>query len=396
MINQLIQASKFEVLYFIGRINSESRKIPQINRTIYCRKEQVHFLGETPNTIIHFKVDGYEGYFRECRKHLEEFDFVKDLIWDFAYYVLDDLTIYEEMLKILSNHDSLKKFLQMGDGTNPYSPINVYRRNGNYSVLGIVSPSFKLLKELKRIVQYCWGPIAEYKYCRSQKNRTYNLYNSSKSITTYKIAKLLGIEEIIPKTYYAKLVLDGKERIGVIVEPSSGICPQEGNGFEISGLFQRDTLNLQMLDVLTHQLDHRPGNYFVSVSEQNVVISLSAFDNDAPTTLLPLPNISQKTYCGCSPLFKNGSYNRKYIDANLLDAIINIDINDFNNSLKGYCSNLESFFISLRLKKIVNILKNDNVIALDDAMWSKKTVYEEINCNDYGLTYLQLFSKKFN
>ena len=380
------------------------KKTPEIEKEIVCNRHQIKFFANTPNTIIYFKSDDCEGYFRECRIHKDKFSFVKELISDYCDYILktdDSSLLYNEILRYLSNNANLIKFFYMGDGTDPYAPINIYRNTLNPSIVGFDnSISDTLRAKLLNIVQFVWGPLAEYQYCLNLSEGQPQLFNSSKSMITKIIADEIGAETIVPETYYAKLILEGKERIGIVVGVADGVEPKKENKYVITGTLQKDLINLNLVDIITYQKDHRPGNYFVRLNKRKEVVGISAFDNDTPTTLFPYLSPKLKTYCGCTTLVNHGFYIHPFIANKTFSCIERLTAKELYQSINKYCSSIEAICTVIRfyfLKNAINrSVKYKTTTIINDDEWNDTTLNEEINNSKIGCTYLQLLLSKYN
>lgn len=189
----------------------------------------------------------------------------------------------------------------MGAGTASYTRITKFRKTHDASVIGIQKPYPEWFEnQLLMLVQFAWGALEEYKYNAFLDYRMYHTYNSNRTYCTKLVADLIGATELVPPTQYARMILDGVEKYGVVVGVAAGCSPEEAvkqHGMnKVSGEFQRQSLILNVLDVICYQKDHRPGNYFVTVKD-NTAVDISAFDNDCPTTFMCSANVG---YSDCS------------------------------------------------------------------------------------------------
>lgn len=402
-LSVLYQKLKFSTLYFYASLFSCKRQIPDIEKIIICNNEQVKFYADTPNTIIYFNTGSCEGFFRECRQHLQKKQFIESLIKDYCTYIVDkaiSTELYKEIMSYLSKSENCNRFFQMGDGTNPYAPINKFRKTSNPNLIGFDNAISQLLRShLIDIVQFSWGPISEYKYCRMLKNTEYHLYNSSRSLATKIMTDLLGCNHIVPNTYYAKLILDGTERYGIVVERADGIAPVQGAGYEVSGTLQQDINNLNIIDALLYQKDHRPGNYYISV-ENNKMVAISAFDNDCPSTLLPSMSVNMVSYLGSSPIVKKRLFNRLFLSSGLYSKLKSLTWKDIDCRFHNCTSVIERFALFVRVEQLkLAIDKSVKIGAtkiLEDGDWGKYTVAEEMGSTKNGQTYLRILLEHYN
>lgn len=402
-IRQFKQTLKFSLLHFYGSYISGFNKMPKFDRVISCNQKQVKFFANTPNTIIYFKTEECEGYFRECRIHRDEFSFIEELVKDYCTYIVEGHNrdvLYSEIVDYMKNKNGYKAFFNMGDGTNPYSPINEFRRKHNPAFIGFDENISQLLRDnLLSLVQFAWGPLAEYQYCSNQKNGLPHLFNSTKTIVTKIVADAIGAESIIPDTYYAKMILDGKERVGVVVGVAEGVVPKKGNNYAISGILQRDLMSLNILDTIVYQKDHRPGNYFVKLNSEKEMIGVSAFDNDAPSTMQPVLNPKMRTYLGCTPLVSDHSYNRPYVPKRVYKKIKGLSTRRLRGLVLPFCSKVEALALCIRYKRLrqslIKAVDEGSTKCLSDEQWDINSISQEIKTKSV-YSYLHLLIDKYN
>lgn len=404
-IRQLINCIKFRLYYLYGSHFATIREQPNANIVIECDQKDVKFFGNTPNTIIYFNKNGHQGFFRECRMHLPKDQFVDKLIDDYSVFCIGGeygVSIATELKKELHNKASIRKFFNMGDGTNPYSNINKFRSSGDVTIIGLTNNISEGLRDkLKDIVQFVWGPISEYRFCSRQKYGTFHLYNSIRTDVTKKVADLLNVSGIIPCSNYGSIMLNnvngGGYRFGIIVDVAMGGMPQIGLHHKLSGTLQRDLNDLNIIDIITHQKDHRPGNYFVSKNEKGELSAISAFDNDAPTTLFPTFNVSFQTYMKCSPLVEKNRFNRPYISRRIWEAINSLTETNLKQVLCNSCSRIELFALIIRFNRLKSAINNSyhdgSLKILEDYEWNTNTMKVELS-GQFGRTYLDLLLSK--
>ena len=77
------------------------------------------------------------------------------------------------------------------------------------------------------LVQFAWGALEEYKYNAFLDYRMYHTYNSNRTYCTKLVADLIGATELVPPTQYARMILDGVEKYGVVVGVAAGCSPEE-------------------------------------------------------------------------------------------------------------------------------------------------------------------------
>ena len=396
---------KQNLLYCMSYFLSNSKVQPIPEYTVCCKKDEVKYYASTPNTIIYFNKDGHEGFFRECRKHTSKREYLDELLDEYCKYVYVN-EHSEECRQILreklSDRSSFRKFFSMGAGTASYTRITRFRKTRDASIIGIHKPFPNwFADQLLMLVQFVWGALEEYKYNSFLKVGEYHTYNSNRTCCTKIVADILGASELVPETKYARLMLDGIEKYGVVVGVAKGCSPEDAvNRYGMTGVspeFQRQSMILNIMDVICYQKDHRPGNYFVTVKD-GLAKDISAFDNDCPTTLMRTRSIRFTSYFGCSPLVDtHGIIDRPYLDKDTTERLLKLTVEDITHAMQGHLSKVELICLIKRIEalqvSIKRSLNADRVILLDKTQWNNNTIYMELN-GGYGKTYLGLFIEK--
>ena len=213
---------------------------------------------------------------------------------------------------------------------------------------------------------------------------------------------MLLIGDLVPRTYYAKLEFDGKQRVGVVVESALGENPDLlGSKIcikDIDPLLQKNLLSLWVIDQICYQKDHRPGNYFIGKNESCRYSFVSAFDNDCPTTLFPTSSIMFSTYTGIAPMYdKNGICRIPFLSTFLANAVVSLDEVSLKNKVSNYCSKLEASMLIHRVKALKNhISKNlvsGQLTLLSDDEWNEDTMKYELRKPD--VTYFSYFVRRY-
>lgn len=401
-----IETSKRIIISLYGAMSGRRSFLPDINQLPLIKADSVKFYADTPNTIIRFTSGEGEGYFRECRKHSLPKQFLKELFGDYCQYVFVNENS-EECLMILNGFlddtRGWKLFYKMGEGTARFSRITRFRKTKDYHIIGFREglPSW-FYGQLLQLVQFSWGPIMEHRYCRGLDKGSYQTFNSSKSIVSKLIADYFSVGDLVPRTYYAKLVFDGRQRVGVVVEPAAGIDPEllerKLTVQEVSPVLQKNLLSLWVIDMVCYQKDHRPGNYFIGKCGDSSYSRISAFDNDCPMTLFPSSSISFTTYVGIKPLFDKKEVSRvPFFSRRLYDAFAGINIRELQKRLTGFCSEMEitklcerAFALKRKLERNVTAKQ---LTLLSDDEWSTDTMREELRVSSG--TYFSFFLRKY-
>lgn len=402
----LIETSKRIIISLYGAMAGRKSFLPDINQLPLLKADSVKFYADTPNTIIRFTSGQGEGYFRECRKHALPKQFLKELFGDYCQYVFvneNSKECFKILNDFLDNTRGWKLFYKMGEGTARFSRITRFRKTEDYHVIGFRDglPSW-FYGQLLQLVQFAWGPIMEHRYCRGLDKGSYQTFNSSKSIISKLIADYFAVGDLVPSTYYARLVFDGKQRVGVVVESAAGIDPnlleKKLTIQEVSPVLQKSLLSLWVIDMVCYQKDHRPGNYFIGKCEDSSYSRISAFDNDCPMTLFPSSSISFTTYVGIKPLFNKNEVSRvRFFSRRLYEAFAEVNIQELKQRLTGLCSEMEITKLCERVSAIKCKLERNvaakQLVLISDDEWSADTMQDELCLS--SSTYFSYFMQKY-
>lgn len=352
----------------------------------------VRVLCNTTNTVIQLSREGGNVYFRECKKHLNSRDYIKKLNDDYKYFNNSSTTP-----RVLDK----KKFMNMGLLANQYSRVRRFYNSLDPSVIGLENANNMSANDLKFYVDYIWSELYSYKL-NSANKQEYQNYNSSRAIACYRIARLLDLEDLVPETKYVYITGIGDEiRFGTIMNEAKGISFNDIAYSEYRkkylAILQKNLLNLNVLDVICYEKDHRPDNYNIVLDKEGKPESVCAFDNDSPMAFFLTSSVSFFTYEGCSPLIdKNGLVNRPYLDGKLYEKILSLNVHEINKELGKILNKSQIKCLVKRIEKVKAAIKKSIymgkcILIYDDDGWTEETVKSEINGN-YGLTYLGLFA----
>ncbi len=104
---------------------------------------------------------------------------------------------------------------------------------------------------------------------------------SVKQIATYRLTKLFGVDFLVVKSEFVKLITNYGEKFGVLTDEAAGISGGKINNTDltIDPKFQRNLTSLQILYTTTNEQDHSPFNCSFQVKNGRL-IGLTAFDNE--------------------------------------------------------------------------------------------------------------------
>lgn len=256
---------------------------------------------------------------------------------------------------------------------------------------------------INNFVWYSRSHIDAYNSSKGVKNGHWQTYNASRGIATYRMAQVLGLEAIIPATYYVSLNVAGSGiKFGSFMETAKGIHYDEYSHFEknrvITPQMQRALLNLNILDVITYEKDHRLDNYNIVFDDSGKAVNVCAYDNDSGPCFFISTSPSFITYAGCQPILKSGLINRPHLPKSTADKILYVSKKEVYSALDGYCNTLQKWACWQRLKCIIKAIKKTSAarpdFLLNDSSWTDATLARELS-GQYGKTYLCLLNDLF-
>lgn len=375
---------------------------------ICIEKNDMEYLIHSTFNVINVKGKNVAGYFRECRRHVEKLEYVSELLNDYFTYVQVSThaeAIKKELTGYLSINRNKSRFFNMGVKNDTNSGIARYYQNSKVTnILGIPDEHSEELDEiLPDFLQFVWGEVYTYLLNRGIKRDSYQVFNTNRQVATYELARCLDAEELIPKTRYVKLIIDGKVKMGTFMDVAPGICPEhmeDSARHKINPELQRQLIRLNFLDILCRHTDHRPGhdgNYNVSFNEKGEVCGVSAFDNDAPTSFLPSGSIKFGTSAMTTSLItKDKIITRPFLCKDIVEKVMDVNVTKMKNSVGEYLSPLQCYFIGIRLQALKQSIKKSEqmglVTCLERHMWSKTTIGEELALCKEGHMVSYLYS----
>lgn len=390
LINNLLSAKNTEVKKLIH--HSDDTMFNNVNYVI------------NSSVIIHFSKDGKDYYFRECLCHLPLREHLINAIDDYCSNITQ-----------IDNSDELRISIQndLADKTNYKRYVNnipqIYDTNlieilsgeyDNYAYVGL--PSFTSIashEEFLRFLQYSCCILSIYSSNSNVKYGWLENSNANKQISTYLLARLLGIEELIPKVELCELNISGKKRIGTLMDKAEGKTPAyvlpEKRKMIKKESFLRDLSNLEYLDALCYQLDHRLDNYNVVYDERGFAETVVAFDNDASRTFFPFPSMPRSTYAGASSVVRNGLVNRPYIDDDFAQHIQQLTEEELKKELSSYLTKFQIKALWRRIKILKDAIQKTKTVNKDflvcGSQWKNIDESMELDEIRYGKTYYNIY-----
>ena len=401
LIDKTIKELKKRVKYIAAFIQKLMIP-PQINTNFIDKVnvDEYECIFYASNNILKLNANGRIFYFRQCRKHYNKKEYVLGCIADFFELKLIEPSIKKTFIEELSKEQNYNKLISLGTKFDKTSNISLFKCSNNYTMIGMgfVSGNSILECVAKELAEFLWSEL--YSYELNSHTKEYQIYNSSKSLAQEAMAELLGLN-IIPHSSYA--LIEGKHlgsRIGTIMAEAEGLPISSLERFmsegKLSPNLQNELNNLNILDVICYEKDHRPGNYNIVIKDDHL-FGIRVYDNDSPMCFFPTPNIKFKTYADCSPLVKKGMINRPHLDQDTAERIIKTSNEMIIRELKQYLNNIQIFFTILRFNKlkraIIKTSKRNHDFLITPSEWNSYTIQEELS-GKYGKTYLSLLLKK--
>ena len=354
------------------------------------------------SVIIHYIKNNVEYYFRECYVHHPLKQYLQIAIEDYCRNISKTsdpdrlLSIIENDLKIKDNYKKYKRVPEVFDR----HLLKIL--TGEFMDYGLVGlPSFRDVADHQEFIgflKYTGAVMATYMANSYVRYGYLENGNSNKQIATYLLSQILGVRHLIPKVEMAEIKIKGKSRIGTIMEKAQGenvayIQPDERPEIEKSS-FLRDLTNLEYLDALCYQLDHRLDNYNIVCNNSGKATTVVAFDNDASRTFFPLPLMPRQTYAGASCVLKGGYVNRPYIDSEFAKKIECVTKEDLKRVLSPFLTffQLSALWNRIKLlKEAISKTKESNQsFIVENDKWDAVDEKKELD-NKYGKTYYYLY-----
>lgn len=342
-------------------------------------------------------------YFKECKKKLDESSEVKRIINEYFDEYLSGSFLNDKKLLIETlSGSNLEKFISAGFLWNKDSNLSKYiKGNVDSSFLGIPNCIAEKLKiNLKDFFLYSSRELVHRCISSNIEEGEFQTNLAVKQLATYELAKWFGIDKIVVKTECVELITDHGKKLGVLTDQASGVSISDISkmNLEVNAKFQMELTDLQILDTITNEQDHNPGNCFLKVADGQLV-GVTAFDNEGcfgQNTNL------QRGLCWnvTSPLVtENNKINLSHVSKSLAEKILDTEDEDIRKILGDLLSDNQINCVIIRFNclksALINTMSNDNDFLLTDEQWSNDTMSQEIS-GSYGNTYLVHFLKRLN
>ena len=216
---------------------------------------------------------------------------------------------------------------------------------------------------------------------------TYQTYNVCSSACEELVARMLGIERLLTQSFFCRIKVEGlPELIGAMSSVAEGVDVRElKDNYQqvLTPNIAKDLTNLNIIDTICYEKDHRPGNYHVVLDDKGKAVSICSFDNDSPWSFSPFGGASFETYAGASILIKNGVINRPLIDENVSVKLQNLTQKEVYETLGVY---LRENQLKACWKRISAIRRAISRTQFDQVGWTADILEKELS-GRYGKTY---------
>lgn len=356
-----------------------------------------YILNFTSN-IIKITNDGKTYYFKESKrreKNLKEC--VLSGVKSFFCEVERNSIFESKVLNHLKIHKNLKKLINLGQKDKKGSNFNRYLLTQDEKWIGLdIVESEEERRIIRLLAFYLYGEINAYIWNFGVKRGRLQTFSANRTLGVTAIAKLIHVEDLLTSAKFVKITLNGIEKYGILSEEAEGSAKVEVSYEErmknVTPSFVRALNNLNLLDVLTGDNDHRVGNYNVIGEEK--YISVKSYDNDGPSCFSLTARVNTKNQVGCSPfLTRKGEINRAHFDREVANALLSIRREDIG-VLRTNFTRLQVYGLWKRIKKVQKAIektvKQRAEFLLTEGEWTERLAYQDVLA-EYGKTYLKSF-----
>lgn len=219
----------------------------------------------------------------------------------------------------------------------------------------------------------------------------FQMFNANRLLAETKMAELLGLEDLLTKVEFVNLRIEGlPDMLGTMMSNADGVDVREIKDCyktAITPQLARALNNLNILDVICYEQDHRPGNYKVVLNSEGKAVSIQSFDNDSPWAFSPFGKVNFHTYERASYIINNGKINRPAIDKQLAEKIVGFTKNDISQEFSQYLNKLQLRALWNRINALQIALNNSKEIWLEEAEWTEDLMQSELS-GKWGRTYI--------
>ena len=403
-IKRRVRKAAYAMLYGSGVLAHKTHVNWSKVQHITCQEGELKVLHQCSNNLYRVKTVEAEGYFRPVLPHTDLDTCVRKAVKDYFIVMYPEQSVeWVQLKKTLASKEAFRRLLHVGNYSDPYSAARKFYLTKDTSVVGIETPS-ALVRGTEEWKAFIWNIDHFLKYVmntighhrRNRKGGKWEFSNANRQMATEAMARLVGLGYMFPHSEFVMVTTpSGESMRGTLMANAEGELTEgitaERSKTACSPALQRELMKLNVLDTITYERDHRPGNYNIILDGEGKATGLSVFDNDAEMTFAPLP-ASTHSGSGSSCLVGVG-INRPFMDADLANKIQLLKKEDVRKALKSYLNKIQIFMCwrrILSLKKAISISSNREGFLLKNEQWSEETVAIELS-GKYGRTYLDTF-----
>lgn len=393
------------IMYNIG-ILAHKTTVDWFNvRNVICSAADIETLHSCSNNLFRIKEKDIVCYFRPVFPHTDLISCVQEAVAVYFTVMHPEQEMeWGQVKKTLADKRKFRKLLHAGNYSDPYSPAREFYLTKKTAAVGVETPTTlergseewkSFIQNIDHFLKYVINTIAHHN--RNKRSGEWEFSNANRQMATEAMARLVGLDYMFPHSEFAVVITpEGEQMRGTLMqnakgESTEGITSARSQKV-CSPALQRELIKLNVLDTITYERDHRPGNYNIIVDESDKASGLSVFDNDAEMTFAPMP-ASTHSGSGCSKIIRGGRINRPYLDEELANRILLLEKNEVHNCLRPFLNYFQIFMCWKRIVALQKAIKNSlrrNGFLLKPEQWSKATIEEELS-GKYGRTYLDAF-----
>ncbi len=356
------------------------------------------------NIVIIFKMGESQCFYKLCMRHTSISDYCLKGLNLFIYQLKKDRYDYNEIdafqkeaeqcistIKFARSIRKLPTVVEKYAGANKYSSFIIFDKN-ILKEFGMESLAFTNRKILGMFVKFMYCLIRtynKYSYCKrnSIENRNYCNY-----MATYCLARLLGLPNLVVFPLKATLFINGVEYLGFYTEYVGKVA--KFCNTKITTDMQSQLCALNLLDGVSLELDHGPGNYALC-ADRGWYAGVCAFDNDGNYTFSLKSASVFSSELGADPLIVGGEYNRRFCNKEFYDKLAMITFRELKYCFKDYLTNIQLVYMWKRtqnlLKAIDRSVLKGKCTQIQNNEWSEATIQQEFSFP--AMSYLKVLDK---
>lgn len=388
--------------------------VSKIEITFEKRKSEISFFPLSSNTIKVFDYCG-KKFFRECRQHASFDAYVKKAFNEFYYVAERGITQENFYQKIpIQTHYSINeinlfrsyidKCMKKPDFFVGLKQLNFLLKECQFNIwennkiipqktmdtLGFSDLPENMTEIFVYFISFIKAPITNHCFHSFLKNTQYETFFANKTLATFQLAKLLGLERLITPAKFVKVTDENDFSLGVMCDKAPGIRAYDSQ-YEMTPSLHRELTNLQVLDALCLQPDHWVNNYNIVPDINGFAVSVCAFDNDNMWTFMPFHRPSFFSKCDGAPILnKKGLVNLPHLEKETAMRILEIHPKEINKEMKSYLNFFQLKALCHRFQILQNAIKKTCNLypdfLVESNKWSANLIKTEIQ-GMYGKTY---------